>query len=181
MSIRTLALVVLSVAACKHAAPGALIPHTTGPIKIDGEWDEPDWPKLALRGQFVGDDGKLARPSSEVRLLHDDTTLYVGLYAADENVQSSDAFQLELGGHSWTLSVLGTIAPPTPGAQVAVDRDATLDDPRDNDEEWKIELALPLAVTGLRPGEPAPLRASRCDVTKDGVKRCGAWSGAVTL
>ncbi len=152
-----------------------VVPRTTTAIKIDGEWDEPDWSKRALRGQFLGDDGQLARPSSEVRLLHDATSLYVGLYAADDNIEATDAFELEIGAHKWTVSALGKIAPEIAGAVIGVDRDGTVDDPSNNDEEWVIELAIP------RPEGQTLLRASRCDTPKAQPQRCGAWAGMVTL
>jgi hypothetical protein len=155
-----------------------VIPRTTGPIKIDGEWSEPDWSKRAARGQFVGDDGQLARPSSEVRWLHDDG---VGLYAADDNIQSSDAFELEIGVHRWTVSALGKIEPPIEGATIGTDRDGSVDDPSNNDEEWVIELAIPIAAAGLSAGEPTNVRASRCDTPKHQTTRCGQWAGHLKL
>ena len=63
-------------------------------------------------------------------------------------------------------------------ARAAVDRDGSIDDPHDDDEEWVIESALPLGAIGP---SPVTLHASRCDVTKDGVKRCGSWQAAVDL
>jgi hypothetical protein len=170
--------------ACGHKsgpAPDA-IPHTTTAIKLDGEWDEPDWSKRALRRQFMGDDHQLARPSSELRLLHDDQTLYVGLYAADENIQSeADAFEFEVGPTVLRITAGGKITPADPDIHAGVDHDGTLDDAKDNDEEWVIELAIPLAKTGLAPDKHANVRALRCDVTKDEVKRCGSWAGSLTL
>jgi hypothetical protein len=162
-------------------APDA-IPHTTVPIKIDGEWNEDDWPKVALRGQFRGDDGELARPSSEVRFLHDDADLIVALYAADGNIQTSDAFDLTVGPLALHVDATGKVTPPTPGVRDAADYDeGTLDHPQDDDEEWVVELAIPLAKTGLRPGAHVPVRAARCDTPKDGIRRCGSWSATLTL
>ncbi len=171
------------VAACQKPAPGKdAIPKRTVAIKLDGEWDEPDWAKVAFRRQFAGEDGQLARPSSELRLLHDDHTLYVGLYAADENIQShADAFEFEVGTLALRVDVSGQITPASPDIQAAVDHDGTLDDAHDDDEEWVVEMTIPLAKTGLTEGKRTHVKASRCDVTKDGVKRCGAWSGDLTL
>jgi hypothetical protein len=172
----------LLVAACGHKARATdAIPHTTGPIKLDGEWDEPDWSKTALRRQFEGDDHQLARPSSEMHLLHDDTTLYVGLYAGDEDIQSTDAFEFVVGPTALRVDATGKVTPSSPDVHAAVDRDGTLDDPSNNDEEWVIELAIPLAQTGLAPDQHTNARALRCDRTKDGVKRCGSWVGSLTL
>ena len=59
----------------------------------------------------------------------------------------------------------------------AIDFDeGTLDDPRDDDEEWVDELAVPLTLAG------PPLLAvhvARCDTPKDGVERCGVWAARV--
>jgi hypothetical protein len=164
-------------------APGSgAVPSTTSDIKIDGEWDEPDWSKNSLRFQFVGSDGQLARPSSEIRLIHDKATLYVGLYAADENIQSGkDAFELDVGGFAVRIDATGKVDPPTADIKVGVDRDGTLDDPHNNDEEWVIEAAIPLRELSFGAGTPVQAKARRCDVTKDGVERCGSWSGALTL
>ena len=155
-----------------------IIPRSSTTIKIDGEWDEPDWSKRALRGQFLGDDGQLARPSSEVRLLHDATYLYVGLYAADDNIQATDAFELEIGTHHWTVSALGKVTPAIDGAVIGVDRDGTVDDPSNNDEEWVIELANPRPVELERGTQ---VRASRCDTPKGQPERCGAWAGTLAF
>ncbi|HTR50046.1 MAG TPA: hypothetical protein VMJ10_05010 [Kofleriaceae bacterium] len=179
-------LLVIALSSCKHeSAPPAPanhdIPRATVPIVIDGEWTEPDWSKVSLRGQFLGSDGALARPSSEVRFLHDDKDLFVGLYAADENIQTSDAFELHVGALALRLDATGKVTPDTPGLRVALDRDGSLDDPKNNDEEWLLEVAIPLAATGLTPGHFVDVKASRCDVTKDGVNRCGSWSGALEL
>ena len=159
-----------------------LIPRTTGPIELDGEWKEPDWSQHALRHQFLGDDGQLARPSSEVRLLHDKDDLIVGLYAADENIQSeSDAFDFSIASVAVRVTAAGKITPEMLNVRARVDHDGTLDNPKDDDEEWVIELAIPLTTIAIPPGSKVPVRAARCDVTKDGVKRCGAWSGSVGL
>jgi len=164
----------LALVACQKPE---VIPHTTGAMEIDGEWAEYDWSHTAFRRQFNGDDGQLARPSSEIRLLHDDTNLYVGLYAADGNIQShEDAFDVTIAAVTVRVDASGQVTPPE--FRAAVDHDGTLDDPKDDDEEWVIELVIPLARTGHG---SMPVKASRCDVTRDGVKRCGAWSGQLSL
>ena len=169
------ALIALAIGCQRSSAP--VVPHTTGPIKIDGEWDEPDWSKTAMRGQFLGDDGQLARPTSEIRLLADGSDLFVGLYAADDDIKSSDAFDVALGDVKLHVTATGALEPPLPGARVAVDRDGTLDDPSNFDEEWLIELAIPRALVRSTFG----VAASRCDVPKHGTKRCGTWHGSVSL
>lgn len=181
---RTLAaaLVLLAIGCKRDPSSRDRIPRTTGPIKIDGEWDEPDWPQRALRFQFAGADGQLARPSSEIRLIHDATNLYVGLYAADQNIVSaSDAFELAIGPLALRLDPKGHVTPASPGVRVGVDSDGTIDDPKDDDEEWKLEVAMPLGSTGLSPDNHVAVAAKRCDVPKDGIERCGSWSGSLTL
>ena len=158
------------------------IPHTTVPIKLDGEWDEVDWVKRSARFIFLGSDGERARPHSEVRFLHDDTTLYVGLYAGDENLQSAtDAFDVTAGKLSVRVGVDGKLTPVIPEVHAAVDHDGTLDDPKDDDEEWVVEVAIPLTSTGWVAGQKLDVKAARCDITKDNVKRCGSWSGSLGL
>jgi len=44
-----------------------------------------------------------------------------------------------------------------------------------------LEVAIPLAATGFPQARTLDLKASRCDVTKDGVDRCGSWSSPVSL
>lgn len=170
-----------------HTAPagpakGDAIPHTTMPIAIDGEWDEADWAKVALRDQFLGHDGKLARPSSEVRFLHDDHDLIVALYAADEDIRSDDAFDFSVGSLALHVTAPGQVTPAVPGVRAKTGFDeGTLDHPQDDDEEWVVELAIPLARTGLARGVHAPVHAARCDTPHDGHRSCGAWTGSLTL
>jgi hypothetical protein len=175
----------LAAIGCKSRAtpprPGA-IPATEHAIKIDGEWDEEDWAKRALRGQFHGDDGGLARPSSEIRLLHDDRDLLVALYAADENIETTDAFELAIGDLALRVDATAKLRPAISGVRAAVGYDeGTLDNAKDDDEEWVVELAIPIATAGVARGADRPIRAARCDVPKDGVRRCGSWSGNVSI
>ena len=159
-----------------------VIRHTSGPIKIDGEWNEPDWPTRALREQFVADDGALSRPSSEVRFLHDDKDLIVALYAADENIETRDAFDLTVGTVTLHVDATGAVTPPLATVRAKVDYDeGTRDNPKDDDEEWVVELAIPLDTVGLKAGVHQPIKASRCDTPKDNIERCGHWSGSLTI
>jgi hypothetical protein len=171
-------------AACKpHAAPAPdTVPHTTGAIQIDGEWEEPDWSQHALRFQLRGDDGELARPSSEVRFLHDDHDLIVALYAADENIETRDAFDLTIGTLAVHVPATAQVTPSVAGLRAKSGFDeGTLDNPKDDDEEWVVELAVPLATVGLVPGVHQSAKVARCDIPKDGVKRCGSWSGTISI
>ena len=123
-----------------------------------------------------------ARPHSEARFVRDARNLYIGLYAADEDIRSTDAFDVALGTLALHVDVRGRVTPALPpGAQVAVDIDdeTTIDVPTDFDEEWKVMLAIPLDAAGLRGSEGMHVHLARCDTPKDGVTRCGAWDGAL--
>jgi hypothetical protein len=158
-------------------APGE-VPAVTAPIAIDGELHEPDWNIRARVSPFLAAAGGEARPYSQIRLLRDDATLYVGLYAADQDLRSSDAFELTLGALRLAIDPRGRITPPEAGARAAADVDESLDDPGDEDEEWVIELALPISAI---PTGVTTLHAARCDTPKDGKPRCGAWDGPLVL
>lgn len=172
-----------ALAACKQPPPAetpVVVPAVSAPITIDGEWDEPDWDHRALRRVFAAD-GVEARPYSEIRFLHDDHTLYVGLYAGDQDVRTTDFFDVTIGAAHFHADPHGTLTPTIAGAKVAADLDGTFEDARDEDEEWLLELALPLDGLGLRPGLAVPIKVSRCDVPKDGLTRCGGWQAALAL
>jgi hypothetical protein len=179
-----LALPVLMLAACggadDSAAPAVAIPHTTVPIRLDGEWSEHDWPNVALRRQFYGDDGRLSRPSSEVRLLRDDAYVYVGLYAADDDIESkTDAFHLVIGDFAMRVDPLGRTQPTWPGVVVGTDKDGTVDDNANRDEEWLLEIGVPRE---LLPHGDVIVAASRCDTPRRTSQvLCGAWWGLLEL
>jgi hypothetical protein len=160
------------------------VPKATAPITIDGDWHDPDWNNHKLLFKFrglSGDDSDEARPYSEVRFIHDDNNLYVGLYASDNNIQSTDAFELKIGPLEIQITAAGKVTPDSPDIKVGVDRDGTLDDPSNHDEEWKLEISIPLARTGLAPGKTVDGHAARCDTPLGGTKRCGEWTGQLTL
>ena len=162
--------------ACKQQRSrldGLAPPPPATRIALDGELDEPAWNAQATRGVFVVD-GRQARPYSEIRFLRDETHVLVGLYAADEDIRSTDSFELTAGTFVAQLSAGGRATPAT--VRAAVDRDGTLDDPSDDDEEWVVEAAIPISAFG-----PAPvaIEARRCDRTKDGIERCSAWRGSI--
>nr|HEX4314926.1 hypothetical protein [Kofleriaceae bacterium] len=150
--------------------------HDPDAMLIDGELDEPVWNTTAVRGVFAGDGGEaIARPYSEVRAFVRGDAVYVGLYAADEDIESTDRFELTVGTVAVSLSAAGSSSDAR--VRAGVDRDGTLDDPRDDDEEWVVEAALPVAALGA---PPWALRASRCDTTHAGHRHCGSWSTVLT-
>ena len=169
---------ICALAACKsHPAPPEQIPAITNKLELDGELGEPDWSNRALR-HVLAADGRQARPYSEASFLHDRDYLYVGLYAADENIQSGEFFDVHIGALSFHANATGTVTPDIEGVKTSIDRDGTLDDASNDDEEWVLELAIPLRATGAA---PFPIDVTRCDTPKDKIRRCGSWSGTVAL
>jgi len=184
MTARLLVVAALSAIGCAHHEPaaGALaVPIATRALTVDGAQEGPDWNQRAARVVLAGGDGP-ARPFSDARFLRDDGALYVGLYAADEDVRSSDAFDVDLGELALRVDVRGRVTPAVPGVKVAIDVDeeTTIDRPDDFDEEWKVVLVVPQAALGPHDGGTTA-HVARCDTPKDGVTRCGAWSGRLAL
>lgn len=172
------------------------VPRATEATKIDGELDEAMW-RTAAREIFVGRDGANARPYSDVRLAWSGGVLHVGLYASDKDIVTArvapdgpvwrgDAFHLvvKTNGKSWSFDVDArcTLTDGArmksgawdyswqSGARLACDADGTIDTPGDNDEEWVVEMDIPLAAIGLegKSGERAELSVRRCDSPSTG-------------
>ncbi len=158
-----------------------VVPATTGPIDIDGDWDEPDWNQTAVQLVFTDSAGEQARPYSEIRLLHDDTMLYLGMYAADEDIELSDFFQTSLASLVFRINPRGTVEASSDVVTAAAEYDGTLDDPDDYDEEWLLEASVPLSAIGLTGDAAIALVTSRCDVTKDGELHCGGAMAPIAL
>jgi hypothetical protein len=124
----------------------------------------------------------------------------------DVPLRTDDSFQIVLGGserdHVVEVSVLGTVADGVctranepslapydlasarcdrtwdSRAVVAVDTDGTLNKLGDNDEEWVVEMQVPLDALGLirtGPGTRIPFAVRRCEVGRDGPRACGSW------
>jgi hypothetical protein len=157
---------------------------------------------------FKTDAGDGMVPYTEAKLRWGEGTLYLLLYAGDLDlegrtrrpdgpVEEDDAFHLEFGAgkqvRTVAVSVLGTLADALctragtrlscdpkwqSHARVAVDRDGTLNKIGDNDEEWVIEMAIPLSSLGLAhagPGTRLPFSIRRCEVGQNGRHACGSW------
>jgi len=155
-----LAPLLLVLAGCRSCAL-----HPPAAIVCDGELDEPAWRRAERTGPFLDDAGARAAPYSDARFVVAGDALYVALYAADEDIRSSDAFTVEIGDRRLRFG------PTDRGPDVGVDLDGTVDDPRDDDEEWVVEARIPLA--GL-PRGAVPVRVARCDRLRDGRERCGS-------
>jgi hypothetical protein len=64
-----------------------VVPYTSNVIRCDGQPDESIWNSAARTGSFRDTKtGHLVRPYSDTRLLASNDTLYLLLYAADENI-----------------------------------------------------------------------------------------------
>jgi len=178
------AIIVAVLAVSAHADRGGaalVMPQVARAIQIDGELDEVAWRSPARTGPFIDAHGTQAAPYSEARFLRDDNFVYLALYAADEDIRSSDEFVVELSSPRGQLTMhftpKGTLSPAVAGARVAVDLDGTIDAASDDDEEWVIESAIPLAAVPFGRDGAVAAKVSRCDTTKDHVRRCGAWQG----
>src|SRR5260221_2195603 len=154
--------------------------------------------------------GKGMVPYTEAKLRWGDEKLYLLLYAGDLDlegtiresdgpVENDDSFRLEFASGAEvrvvSVSVLGTVAdaicsgPSTSRscdprwqshAEVAVDRDGTLNHVGDNDEEWVVEMVIPvsaLRIVHAVPGAHIPFSISRCEVGH-GAHSCGSWGKA---
>lgn len=190
------------------------VPHTRVAIHIDGELDEDDWRSAARTGAFLDAHGGEARPFSDIRFLADDAAIYAVLYAADDDIRATvkdhdgpvwmdNAFILTLGpdapgapSFEIDVSAAGVISDARrgkkgerdaaweSGIEVGIDRDGTMNDASDEDEEWVVEARIPLASLGISstPGARVRFAASRCDVPRaGGPRRCGSLGAGRTL
>ncbi len=168
------------------------VPHATEQTKVDGELDEPMW-RAAAREIFG------TRPYSDVRLAWGNGALHVGLYASDHDIVTAhvapdgpvwrgDAFHLvvttKAASYAFDVDPRCTLTDGTrkdkgawsyawqSGAKLACDADGTIDTPGDNDEEWVVEMDIPLAAIGLeeKSGARAELFVRRCDLRETGGK-----------
>jgi hypothetical protein len=150
-------------------------------------------------------------PYTQAKLRWSEDKLYLLLYAGDLDlegrvtqpdgpVDGDDSFQLEFGSgddlRQISVSVLGTVADAwcrgdgaarrcdaqwQSHAEVAVDRDGTVNVVGDNDEEWVVEMAVPFASLGIdrpKPGLRIPFTVRRCEVGQRGARACGSWGVA---
>ncbi len=136
--------------------------------------------------------------------LVDGDTLVLGLYAADEDIEAhvtehdgpvwtDDAFLLRFappgaGSEPFAIDVSatgviadgrlkkgGTVDPTwESGARAVVDHDGTINDPTNEDEEWVVEMTIPLASFGARVAS-MKFEVARCDTPKQARRRCASW------
>ncbi len=183
------------------------VPRAPSPIVVDGETNDRAWldpPGPARTGPFQFSNGQVARPYSDARLFWSDEFLYLALYAADEDLESrtdqpdgplwlDDSFRvrLEVSGTEYLIEVSpkGVVSDArrkpggsydygwSSGVRVGHDTDGTINDPSDMDEEWVIELAIPLASIGVKgqPGARVGFSLHRCDTPKGAARVCTGW------
>jgi hypothetical protein len=196
-------------AAAASAAPLELhVPHVKGSITLDGDLDDTGWTgPIARTGAFLGADGTPARPYSDARITWGDGHLYLALYAADEDVRDAkrapdgptwldDSFHIVFVRGDETsvidISATGVVTDARKsrggsldfswqsGLHVSTELDGTINDSHDDDEEWSLEIALPLESLGLKGkrGESIGLALRRCDTPKGATRTCGSWGEA---
>jgi hypothetical protein len=176
------------------------VPHATTGIEIDGEPDDVAWSASVARTHAFVHDSADARPYSDARFTWANGNLYILLYAADEDLRggdprdpehaSADAFHLifhaETGDRVIDVSPTELWAYGAPElakrVRIARDSDGTLDMNGDEDEEWLIEMAVPLDALGLREaGDRLRVSIERCDTlrapagSRAAGRQCAGW------
>ena len=164
------------------------VPIVDGALELDGELGDALWQgDVARTGAFLDASGAPARPYSDARVVSARGQLIVALYAADEDIQTTeplrDVFHVTIGGATFEVSATGELRGAPAGTRIGHDLDGTVDDRSDDDEEWVIELAIPLASLGLqgRAGERVAFAVERCDTTRDGTHSCGSARAVLVL
>jgi hypothetical protein len=184
----------------RTARPIAINAETEGKTVWDGEGGN--------TGNLRDAAGKGMVPYTQAKVRWGDESLYFMLYAGDLDLEGKvtapdapldgdDSFRLEFGSGEQVrvvaVSLRGAVydaicnrsagAPACDaswqsGAKVAVDADGSLNHIGDNDEEWVVEMSLPLSALGIPrpgPGTRVPFAVRRCEVGFDGVHACGSW------
>jgi len=149
-------------------------------------------------------DGTPARPFSEVRLVWGDGYLYLALYAADEDIETrtterdgpiwlDDEFRVVFSREGVEYAI--EVSPKAvitdsmrvgdgkwdytwnSGAHASVEIDGSVNDPKNIDEEWAIEMAVPFESLGMKgePGESVGMSVTRCDTPKRSARVCTGW------
>ena len=66
-----------------QGSPAATVVRATAPVRVDGLLDEADWAAASVAGEILQREpnpGQPATERTEVKLLHDDQNLYIGVY-----------------------------------------------------------------------------------------------------
>lgn len=155
-----------------HAAPQVAtieVPLARAPIVLDGALHDGAWRDTEARTGPLLSAGEPARPHADARFVRDGASLWVGLYAADEDARAGDLFRITLGERVITVTARCDVKGD---ARAKCDLDGSLDDAVE-DEEWAVELATPLAGFGAR----VPFVVERCEVGQS----CARYSGILAL
>jgi hypothetical protein len=169
----------------------------------DPGWTRPPGP--AKTGGFLFENGEQARPYTQARLVWGDDYLYLALYASDEDIESrTDRPDAPFGPDDDAIHVVFSQADTeyafdvSPNAVItdsirrgAGEWDSTwnsgvhasrelggsMNHPADLDEEWEVELAIPLSSLGMAgvPGENIGVSFRRCDTPKESARVCSGW------
>jgi hypothetical protein len=181
-------------------APGAV---TLDGDTDDPGWVRPPGP--AKTGPLLTDTGDPAVPYSQARLVWGDGYLYMALFASDEDVEThvtrNDAdvgrddddfhvvFTREDTAYAFDFSPTALVTDAVRhgtgpwdrgwngGAHVSKELGGTPNAPNNLDEEWELEIAIPLSSLGLagEPGENVGFSLHRCDTPKDAKRVCAGW------
>jgi hypothetical protein len=165
-----------------------VVPAADGALGLDGELGDAIWQgDVARTGAFLDPTGAPARPYSDARMVVAHGQLIVALYAADEDIRTAgplrDVFHVTIGSATFEVSATGELRGAPAGTRIGHDLDGTIDDSSDDDEEWVIELAIPLAALGLQgnAGERVPFAVDRCDTTRNGTRSCSRGRQVLVL
>jgi hypothetical protein len=169
----------------------------------DRGWVGP--PGAATTRAFLTDDGNPARPYSQARIVWGGDYLYLALFASDEDIESrvdrpdapvgpdDDAFHVVFSRddteYAFDVSPnamitdarrVGTGAWDTTWnseARGSKELGGSINNPNGLDEEWEVELAIPLESLGLtgEPGENIGASFRRCDKPKESSRVCAGW------
>jgi hypothetical protein len=159
--------------------PELAVPHTTAALTIDGRLDESDWSRSAQTAAFVNaTNGKLGRPVTRARLLHDDEHFFIAFECEDDNIHSTytkrddelwrqdavevfidppgkgrDYFEFQVSPAGQLFDTLVHQHPRRDDSydgapRAGVQRQGSLNDDSDEDRGWTVELAVPIARLG---------------------------------
>ena len=164
------------------------------PLDLDGKLNKPFWKHAPWTDHFVdieGDSKPRPRFQTRVKMLWDDTYLYVGAELQEPHVWATltehdsvifhdndfemfidpdgdnhDYYELEINAlnTTWDLRLVKPYRDggpalnewEIPGFRSAVHVDGTLNDPRDMDKEWSLEMVLPWKALGEYANRPSP-------------------------
>src|SRR6267378_663442 len=162
-----------------HVRPEVTLGRTAGPVRLDGILDEPDWQTAGLIADLTQQAPVPGGPSpyhSEVHLLTDGATIYIGVRCADPepgriathtmlrdaDLSSDDAVGIVLDtfgdhrtGYIFQVNAVGArfdglIAT---AEDVSADWDGIWDAKVGRDASgWTLEVAIPTATLRLTPG-----------------------------